>query len=96
MPEPTPPKPISLSDEQLSMIMAAAEPLHHVDRGPFLEAVADRLRHVVIGDGQVSLICRELQRQFFRAPRETEPTGSRGHKGHKDPHHNLGRSGRLV
>ena len=36
-------RPIALSDSQLDTIMDAAQPLHPVDRGPFLEKVAQRL-----------------------------------------------------
>jgi hypothetical protein len=63
-------KPTALTDAQLAMITAAAKPLHHRDRAPFLEAVAARLRAVdEIGDGVVSRIVRELQRSFLpRAP----------------------------
>jgi hypothetical protein len=61
-------KPIALTDAQLAMITAAAKPLHHRDRTPFLEAVAARLHGVEIGDGVVMRIVRETQRGFFRAP----------------------------
>jgi hypothetical protein len=61
--------PLSLSDEQMDAVMRAAAPLHPVDRGPFLERVAERLRGVeVVGDGLVSRIAREVQREFFKAP----------------------------
>jgi hypothetical protein len=63
-------KPIALTDAQLAMITAAARPLHHRDRTPFLEAVAGRLGAVdEIGDGVVGRTVRELQRAFLpRAP----------------------------
>jgi hypothetical protein len=91
MSAPTPPTPISLSDEQMTMIMTAAEPLHQHDRARFLEAVAERLRHQQIGDGAVARAVRDAQREFFRAPLGTEVTAGR-----KAPHHNYGRSYKLV
>jgi hypothetical protein len=61
--------PIALTDEQLGHVMRAAEVLHPVDRGPFLERIAQRLRGVeMIGDGLVARIAREVQREFFRPP----------------------------
>jgi hypothetical protein len=85
MPEPTAPRAISLSDEALLMIMSAAEPLQRIDRGRFLEAVADRLRGVADpGDGLVSRVCRELQPQFFRAPLEVDISD------HREPPHHQG------
>ena len=62
-------KPIALTDAQLATITAAAKPLHHRDRTPFLEAVAARLHAVDnFGDGVVGRIVREIQRSFYRAP----------------------------
>jgi hypothetical protein len=40
-------------------IQQAAAPLHQVDRGRFLEAVAGLLRDVEIGDGAIARACRE-------------------------------------
>jgi hypothetical protein len=67
--------PLRLTDDQLEIIMRAAEPLHHIDRGPFLEAVAERLRGVrVLGDGVVARVVRETQPQFWRAPEVEQRT----------------------
>jgi hypothetical protein len=67
---PTPPNPISLSDEQLSAVMRACEAILPADRDPFLRALAHRLRDEQIGDGVVYRAIRELmQGGFFRAPR---------------------------
>src|SRR3954454_21546148 len=55
-------KPIALTDNQMTAIMRAAEPLQPDDRGPFLERVAARLQAIEIGDGSVGRVCRELQR----------------------------------
>jgi hypothetical protein len=66
-------KPIALTDDQLDIITRAATPLHYLDRGPFLETVAERLRGInVLGDGIVARIARETQREFWRTP-ELEP-----------------------
>jgi hypothetical protein len=60
---------LSLSDNQLSIITAAAHPLQPRDRSEFLEAVAARLAGVgELGDGTVSRVCRETQRSFFDPP----------------------------
>jgi hypothetical protein len=62
-------RPLALTDDQLQTIMRAAEPLHYIDRGPFLQAVAERLRGVrVLGDGVVARVVRDTQREFWRAP----------------------------
>jgi hypothetical protein len=71
MPAPTPPRPISLSDEQLSAVMRAAAVLLPADRDPFLRALAHRLRgETELGDGVVYLAIRELMRRggFFKPP----------------------------
>jgi hypothetical protein len=48
-------------------VMRAAEPLDPFSRSAFLNSVANRLRgEVELGDGVVSRICRELQRDFIR------------------------------
>jgi hypothetical protein len=75
------PRPLSLSDEQLSALLRAAGPLPPDLRSPFLAAVAHALRDVPIGDGSVHRIVREVQREFFRAPDlsrgRTEPRSRR-------------------
>jgi hypothetical protein len=61
--------PLSLSDAQLDYVMQAAKVLHPADRSIFLARMAERLRRVeVLGDGLVSRIARETQREFFRPP----------------------------
>jgi hypothetical protein len=60
---------LSLSDSQLEILMAAADPLRPEARSQFLQAVAERLAGVVeIGDGVVSRCCRELVRLYFEPP----------------------------
>jgi hypothetical protein len=63
------PRPISLSDEQLTSLMAAAQPLAPADRDPFLRAIAARFYgHSQIGDGELGRAIRDLQRDYFKAP----------------------------
>jgi hypothetical protein len=56
------PEPISLSDEQLSVVTRFAEPLAPPDRSAFLAALANTLRHEPrpVGDGAVHRAVREL------------------------------------
>jgi hypothetical protein len=65
---PMPDKPLRLSDDQLTAIQRAAEPLHWQDRGAYLERVASLLQGRELGDGLVGRACREAQREFLRAP----------------------------
>jgi hypothetical protein len=73
-------KPVSLSDEQLTAVMSAAEPLAPIDRAQFLRALADALRSEPgeIGDGTVAKAIRSLQRQYFRPP--TSTSGPQSHR----------------
>ena len=65
---PSPMPPIALTDSQLDAIVRASQPLAPVDRGKFLEAVAEALRGRVIGDGAVYLAIAEAQRKYFAPP----------------------------
>jgi hypothetical protein len=66
MSEPSP-HPISVSDEQLTMIFNACAPLQVGDRDPFLRALAVALRREpVIGDGMLGRLLRDLQHEFLR------------------------------
>jgi hypothetical protein len=57
---------LSLSDAQISIIMAATRPLQAGDRPQFLEEIAGRLAGLnEIGDGTVARICRDLQRAYL-------------------------------
>jgi hypothetical protein len=61
--------PLALTNAQLATIQTLAAPLHPRDRGPFLERVAERLRGFEsLGDGLVTRIAREAQREFFKPP----------------------------
>jgi hypothetical protein len=55
--------PIALTDSQLDAIVRASQPLAPIDRGKFLQAVAEALRGRVIGDGAVYLAIAEAQRK---------------------------------
>jgi hypothetical protein len=58
---------LCLSDAQISIITKLAEPLLYVDRGPFLQRVAELLRGHEIGDGVVYRAAEQAQKEFRRA-----------------------------
>jgi hypothetical protein len=59
----------TLSDYQQSILLNAAQPLAPQQRPAFMMAVAERLESMVeIGDGTVSRVCREIQREYFDPP----------------------------
>jgi hypothetical protein len=61
--------PLALTDSEMTIVFAAAQPLDVNARDAFLHEVAERLAGMSErGDGQVFRICRELQRKFFDAP----------------------------
>jgi hypothetical protein len=67
------PRPIALSDSELTTIMAACRPLNPADRESFLRAVATVLGGKsilgeVLGDGVVSRVCREIQSRYWQPP----------------------------
>jgi hypothetical protein len=75
---PTPPKPISLSDDQLIFIQHLTEPLHPTDRSRFLVDLAAALRHEgELGDGILHRHAREVFRRFFKPPTITSSQASR-------------------
>jgi hypothetical protein len=57
---------IRLTDDQLSIIQRAAEPLNPHDRGAYLETVAELLNGHELGDGVVARAAKEAQRRFWR------------------------------
>jgi hypothetical protein len=60
---------LSLSDDELEAVMAAAVPLAPRSRDVFLREVAAELRRYQdIGPGLVGRVCRELQRKHFDPP----------------------------
>ena len=58
---------ISLSDDQLAIIDRAAAALQVSDRGPFVEAVYDRLTGQPIGPGSLHRALAAAQREFLQA-----------------------------
>jgi hypothetical protein len=57
--------PLSLSDDEFSAVQAAARPIHPLQRGAFLKALADELgKHAIIGPGTVFRTAAALQRRF--------------------------------
>jgi hypothetical protein len=72
---------LTLTDTQISTIMAHAGPLPADARSAFFEAIAVRLATVPeIGDGSVARVCRETQRAYFDPPDLSRSTGLRGHE----------------
>jgi hypothetical protein len=68
--------PLKLTDEQLTAIMHAAQPLAVQDRDAFLREVAAALAALPErGDGTVYRVVREVQRRHFDPPsfREVGP-----------------------
>jgi hypothetical protein len=57
---------IRLTDAQLDVIMAAAEPLAVADRDPFLRDIAARLQGGdEIGDGLIHRVIAEVQHRYL-------------------------------
>jgi hypothetical protein len=57
--------PLSLSDAEFAAVQAAAAPIHPLQGGDFLKALAEELgKHPVIGPGLVHRCAAELQRTF--------------------------------
>jgi hypothetical protein len=66
--------PLSLSDQELEIVMRAAGPLPAQDRSRFLEAVIAELAHYSrdeIGEGSIARVAHTLQRQFGIRPRSS-------------------------
>ena len=69
---PNPSRPLSLTDEQMTALLRAAQPLDRDLREPFLLAVARALQgRELLGDGEVFRTIRETQRQFWHPPLAT-------------------------
>jgi hypothetical protein len=57
--------PLSLSDDEYNAVQAAAAPIHPLQRGAFLKALAEELeRHPVVGPGAVHRCAAELQKRL--------------------------------
>jgi hypothetical protein len=62
--------PVSLDDDQLAIVMAAAQPLSPKTRDAFSISVASELgKHRELGAGLVARIVRDQQRRYFAPPR---------------------------
>jgi len=59
-------KPVILSDEALSMLMAMAQPLPVEERGRFLEMLAAQLQAREFGDGRIFRVASEAQKHFLQ------------------------------
>lgn len=63
------PRPLALTDSQITQIMQLSRPLTPDQRVAFLEMIAAKLNgHNEIGDGQLYQLCRELQAALFDPP----------------------------
>ena len=62
------------SDDQMTIVLRGAEPLHPHDHGPYLEAVAELLRGREVGDGLVVGPC--AKRKGDIGSRRQKSTGS--------------------
>jgi hypothetical protein len=60
--------PLRLTDDQLTAVLRAAEPLAVGDRGAFLQDVAAALQGQELGDGMVYRTVAQVQRQFYDPP----------------------------
>ena len=70
---------ISLTDHQLSIVTAHAEPLPAYDRDRYLHRVASLLQGQEIGDGAVARAHGRPKPHCFRRPSCTAPPACRGH-----------------
>jgi hypothetical protein len=72
MPDPAPASiadgPLRLTDDQLTAVLRAAEPLAVGDRGAFLQDVAAALQGQELGDGTVYRTVAEVQRKYYDPP----------------------------
>jgi hypothetical protein len=63
-----------LTDAQITTVMQLARPLLPDQRTAFLELLITKLNgRCEIGDGTLYQVCRDLQRELFSPPLETEP-----------------------
>jgi hypothetical protein len=69
--------PVSLSDDELRIVMDCAQPLAPKDRDKFLRDVAHQLStHAELGLGAVHRMVRETQRRYFDPPNLVGGSGS--------------------
>lgn len=63
------PRPLALSDSELTHIMAAARPLSPADRDAFLQHIAAALAALpMLGEGAVARTVREIFKQHWQPP----------------------------
>jgi hypothetical protein len=67
-PAPMPNSPLRLTDDQLTAVVRAAEPLAVGDRGAFLQDVAAALQGQELGDGMVYRAVAQVQRKYYDPP----------------------------
>jgi hypothetical protein len=73
----SPPRPLALTDEQMSALLAASHPLPPRSRPAFLEACARELAALpMLGDGAVHRVVMQVQRQYFDPPDLGRANGS--------------------
>jgi len=76
MPNQQPSRPIALSDEQLTAIFAAAQPLAPDRRSEFFEHVAREIATMPeVGDGSLHRVISRVQRQFWDPPNLEKASG---------------------
>ena len=69
--------PLNLSDDEYSAVMAAAAPIHPLERDDFLRTLAGELeRHPVVGLGLVHRLCADLQRRYVVTARAEAATAA--------------------
>jgi hypothetical protein len=71
--------PLALNDSEFAAVQAAAGPIHPLQRGAFLQALAVELeKYAVVGPGVVFRCAAELQKRFgVTAHSETSHTAER-------------------
>jgi hypothetical protein len=75
------PKPLALSDDELSAVLAAARPIAVERRDAFLQQIASTLSNCAeISPGLVHRVCAEVQRKFFVPPTMAVGTAGRTSK----------------
>jgi hypothetical protein len=63
---------MNLNDQQQTAVLNAARPLAPAERSAFMAGLAKQLAdRREIGDGELHRVIRELQRQYFRPPKDT-------------------------
>jgi hypothetical protein len=69
-----PDRPLRLTDDQLTAVLRAAEPLAVGDRGAFLQDVAAALQGQELGDGTVYRVVAQVLRGYYEPPILSAPS----------------------